>query len=647
MSLAAVTSTALSGISTAQRALRATANNITNVNTEVYDRRVVLQQARLVGGLGAGVEIGTIRRVVDTFLASQLLSAESDASRYEVMSNMYERLEAVLGSPEDNTSVAGHLDRMFASLGALAIEPDSAVCRASIVSEIESWASEVTRLADKIQEWRKDADRQIDAALTDANFQIRQIHDLNSLITREENLGRDTATLEEQQEDALTKLSQYMDIGTFEMSHGFLGVTGARGMVLVDTGYRALEYNPVGAVSTQTRFSQILVKKVDLESGLAIGTGQAFDINRDSGQLDGLLTVRDVTLPNFALSLGELAGGVIDRLNAVHNNNVSVPPPGAFTGRNTGLLGTDALNFTGDMTFAALDSNNDYVGRVVVNFDAVPPTIDNGGGAGALAGSTIDDLVTGLNGANGFNGSATVTFSAGVLTITAAGSATGVATIQDTSRPSDRGGRGFSHFFGLNDLVEAIGETHFDTGMTGSDVNGFSSGTITMELRGPENQTAVSFSVTPTPTDDFDALIVQLDSGGAGFVTFALDSNGALVATPASGFEAYGVVVTSDTTVRGASAVSMSDFFGLGDRYTMDAARGVSVVEAIRLRRLGWPWRSLIPRPLPPAAWCPPSPLATAVAPLISTTYRSRPCRSWLPATWPRSLRRSRTTPAT
>lgn len=66
------------------------------------------------------------------------------------------------------------------------------------------------------------------------------------------------------------------------------------------------------------------------------------------------------------------------------------------------------------------------------------------------------------------------------------------------------------------------------------------------------------------------------------YVTFSLTSNGALTWTPTSTFSDYDVVVTEDTTSRGASGVSVSDLFGIGPRYTMDAAHGVQVVDAIQ-----------------------------------------------------------------
>ena len=587
MSLGASTLTALSGLSTAQAGLRATANNITNVNTEGYDRRVVEQQSRLLGGVGVGVEIAAIKRVVDEFMEAQLLSAQSDSSRYEVMVTAFERLEAVLGAPEHNSSFAGRLDTLFVTIGAMAMEPDSIVRRTAAVTDIQTWGEEVSRLADKIQELRKDADRQIVAAIADVNTQIKRISDLNSQIVVEQNLGRPSSTLEEQRGSALSKLAEYMDISTFSMSSGFLGVTGARGMVLVDSGYRALEYTGTGAISTATQFSQIEVKKVDKDTGLTVGTGAAFDPNRTSGRLDGLLTIRDVTLPNFAKSLGEMAAGVVDQLNSAHNNNIAVPALTTMTGRNTGLISTDVIGFTGEMTFAALDSTDKYASRVVVDFDAM--TINNGGGVVAIGGTgSIGNFITAMNGVSGFNGAATLSFSAGKLTF-AVGTSAGVGSVQDATDPSLRGGRGFSHFFGLNDLTEAVASPHFDTGLTTASTHSLiTNQTTTLQFRGPENQVAVSFDLTTTNVDlrgtTMQSVLDELNATTAmgNYVTFSLNSSGALVATPAAGFETYRLVATSDTSARGNSNQSLSDLFGIGDQYVMDAARTVKVIDAIK-----------------------------------------------------------------
>jgi flagellar hook-associated protein 1 FlgK len=257
-----------------------------------------------------------------------------------------------------------------------------------------------------------------------------------------------------------------------------------------------------------------------------------------------------------------------------------------MTGRNTGLIATDVIGFTGEMTFAALDSSDNYASRVVVDFDAM--TINNGGSVVAIGGTgSIGNFVTAMNGASGFAGAATLVFSGGQLTF-AVGTAAGVGTIQDASDPSLRGGRGFSHFFGLNDLVEAVEPPHFDTGLTAASTHSLIAGkTTTLQFRGPENQVAVSFDLTTTNINlrgtTLQSVLDELNATTAmgNYVTFSLDSAGAMVVTPAAGFAGYSVVATSDTSARGNSNQSLTDLFGLGDKYIMDAARTVKVIDAI------------------------------------------------------------------
>ena len=57
MSLNIALFNAISGLQSSQRAIDVTAQNVANVNTVGYSRKVVHQQARTLAGQGAGVEI--------------------------------------------------------------------------------------------------------------------------------------------------------------------------------------------------------------------------------------------------------------------------------------------------------------------------------------------------------------------------------------------------------------------------------------------------------------------------------------------------------------------------------------------------------------------------------------------------------------
>ncbi len=65
MSLNSIMNIATSGMQTAQSQLRVTADNIANVDTPGYVRKVADQSAAVTNGYGAGVDITRVRLATD------------------------------------------------------------------------------------------------------------------------------------------------------------------------------------------------------------------------------------------------------------------------------------------------------------------------------------------------------------------------------------------------------------------------------------------------------------------------------------------------------------------------------------------------------------------------------------------------------
>src|SRR5690348_1049688 len=75
LSLDGILSSALSALHTNQAALRVVSNNIANMNTPGYTRRVINEQPLVMGGQVAGVDIADIQRVTDRFLTQEVLAS--------------------------------------------------------------------------------------------------------------------------------------------------------------------------------------------------------------------------------------------------------------------------------------------------------------------------------------------------------------------------------------------------------------------------------------------------------------------------------------------------------------------------------------------------------------------------------------------
>ena len=564
----------VTGLSANQFALATTANNIANVNTEGYVRKVTNLESQYAGKEQSGVAISGISRFIDQFLVREERVASAQKNRFEAMKGLHDQLQNLLGAPDDNVTFSGRLDRVFQDIANLAPDPNSTVRRVSAVNEMTVYGNEVGRVSRVLQDLRGEADRRIKLSLTTINTAISRINDLNPKIRGALALGEDSSGLLEQRDRAVSEISKEIDLRTFDLPGGGLGLVTDSGVVLLDALVRQLNVTSPGTVGTNTEFAQISVDKVNPDGTKETIT--VLDPVVQSGKLRGLLDMRDIQLPTMALELGELAAKVNDQLNAAHNDNSTVPAPSTMIGRNVGILSTDAHNFTGTVTFGMLNGANTLTSRVAVDFTNGNTSL-NGGAAAAIGGTTINDVITAINGR--FGGAA-LSLVNGVMTLQATGGAAGVAILQDSATPSDRAGRGFAHFFGLNDLMQGLEPSHFQTGLLDANPHGFgNTGDITLQLKGPRGQVAREFKLdfaTAGATTSAD-VVTALNTGFSGFASFALDANGELQVTPNASLSDYRILTTNDSTARGATGVSMSDFFGIGRAYKMDQAFQVAV----------------------------------------------------------------------
>ncbi len=126
MSLDAAMKIAISGMNASQFALANTANNIANVNTPGYARKVVQFENQTAGTDAAGVRISGVTRAIDLFLAREQLVASAQAKRFEAVAIIHDRLQSLLGTPGGNISFTAKLDALLNGIPGLATDPDRA-----------------------------------------------------------------------------------------------------------------------------------------------------------------------------------------------------------------------------------------------------------------------------------------------------------------------------------------------------------------------------------------------------------------------------------------------------------------------------------------------------------------------------------------
>jgi len=572
MSLNSIMLTGLSALNAAQAGLRVASQNISNANTPGYVRTDLTLTPNTQLGAGGGVEVTGIKRAADQFLAAASYIAAGAQGAASVRSDILARAQQSFGDPTNGSSMFGSLDTFWSALTDLGVDPSSTLRRDDAVSALQETFAQVHQVGDDVQSLISEADQRIGEAVSQAQDLINQISDLNSQIQLTKRSGADSSSAENAQSALIDQLSSLMDISVTPVSEGGVSVRTGGGALLVGQAPATITYTPNTAPYATHGTIQLNPQQ---------GSNSNLEPYITGGTIGGLLQVRDQDLPQLADALGGFAAAIGDALNQVHNENASYPAVGNMQGRQTGLLSTDSLNFTGKAVIGVTDSSGNLAQRLTVDFSA--GTITGEAPAATYAfGNTIGSFTTALNSALGAaTPSGSATFSQGQLSLNV-GSGGGLVIQQDPTTPSSRAGRGFSQFFGLNDLVSSDTPMFFQTGLQSTDKLGLNAGgemdfQITDSLGrfiGTKSiQITGSLAASGATWGDLVTALNASGSGIGGYGAFNMDpATGQLTLTSAQGFN---VKLVNDSTSRGSTGISVSSLNGLSA--TSTAGRAVSV----------------------------------------------------------------------
>ena len=431
MSLNIALFNAITALQTYSQALNVTAQNISNVNTEGYSRKIVHLRAVNLAGQGAGVEISAITRKVNDLMLRDMRGTISVLGDARVRDEFYSRLQDLFGSLRSNTSTGATIAELAASFQALADTPESVAQRSEVIDKVKNLVAQLKDMGDRIENFRLEVDRNIDEAVDDINAEVKLVQELNLKIAESLLVNISVSELQDQRDISLNKIADQMGITQFARANGELVIFTEAGRALVDRTARTLTHDATTSFNPQTTWAGSGVQDITLG-------GDDITSEFKTGRIAGLIALRDIILPDLHSQFQELATALHDELNVLHNQGTGFPGVTTTTGTRTVASG-DTPVWTGNFRVTALDT----AGKVVetTDFD--------------LAGyGTIGALVTAIDGMTDITASIT----GGKVVIAATGSSrvafnelTSAVTVADRTL-------GASNFLGLNDLFSSSNE---------------------------------------------------------------------------------------------------------------------------------------------------------------------------------------------
>jgi flagellar hook-associated protein 1 FlgK len=304
--------TGASGLFTSQTAVQVTGNNIANVNTEGYSRQTAgitsstpLQQGSLLYGTGSAVN--TIDRAGSSFITKQLIAQSATCGEYEAASTPLADIEQILDISD--SSLSNDIDRFFDAWEELSTNPAGTTERQQVLQEAENLAAHCNRIDQQLTDVVEGIDTTIESMVPTLNDQLQQVAELNSTIMQTERAGGDANTLQDQRDLLVQQVSETCGATTYTDTNSMVCLQLSNGLPLV-TGNAASTF-----AITQTEGRA----QLNLTSG---SSTFAVDYQDFGGELKGLLTVRDVTIPAMQDDIDQLTYEIATAVNGVHTTGI-------------------------------------------------------------------------------------------------------------------------------------------------------------------------------------------------------------------------------------------------------------------------------------------------------------------------------------
>ncbi|MCB0328190.1 MAG: flagellar hook-associated protein FlgK [Bdellovibrionales bacterium] len=366
---------AVSALAAQQAIIANTANNIANVNTEGYSRRVVNLEARVglgqsPGGfsVGNGVSVDGLTRISDEFLNGIAREANSETNFYEVQRDFLARVEPLFSLTEDVNSVGSAMTQFFDSLENLSLNPASVELRSDVLERAQDLVDSIQTTYGTIASLQSEAEARLASEIDSVNQIATEISTLNGLIAGREANGSVAADERDRRDRLLEQLAEKISFDSVEGSDGSLTISLANGFPLVNgNSTRTLELTGApsfigGTVPPKLDGStmQFIVFDYDPAAGSSAHLDLTQALANGQGTIGGLLAVRGVAtstdttpfqasgaLPELAGRIESIARDLLTRFNETYRGPEATADPTAnfdpsavdLNGNNPALFG--------------------------------------------------------------------------------------------------------------------------------------------------------------------------------------------------------------------------------------------------------------------------------------------------------------------
>ena len=359
MSLTDALSSALTGLNATQTSMSLVAGNVANANTPGYVRKTATLVSNSTGTSGAYVQVGSINRMLDQFVQTQVRTESAGAAYADMRSNMYSQLQSIYGTPNSASTIENAYNKFTSTLQALTTSPGDRPTQIAVVSAAQSLTQTLNQMTSGIQTLRSQAEQGLSDDVTQANNCLQQIATLNKQLAQSPRQDAATAGLLDQRDSSIDQLSKLMDIRVVKGDNNQVRVFTNSGVQLVGTEASTLSFDAHPTVTAQSQWSATASKRsLGTITLTAPGGGTQTDLVATgairSGEIAGYLDMRDHVLVQAQAQVDQFASAMSTAMSGTTTDGAAVTVGGGagyavdISGMNNG--DTISLSYTDNTT---------------------------------------------------------------------------------------------------------------------------------------------------------------------------------------------------------------------------------------------------------------------------------------------------------
>lgn len=291
---------ALSGLSVSASQSALVSRNVSSAADENYTRKTA--EIRTLAG-GAPM-VSAFSRSTDRQLLEKLLLSNSDEAGNQVLVDALNRIGALTGDPQNDSSIAASLGRLQQSLREYESNPSNIIAGRAAVEAARDVVGKLNTASSIVDQIRSDADTALTESVDRTNSLLAQFKVVNDSIVRGEGTPDGLMEALDQRDAILKQLSEELGIRTIARPNNDIVIYAEGGAVLFEGSPRGVRVAPANPLLAGQPGNAVMI------DGVAV-TGDTAPMRLSSGRLAAHAGVRDGATIQVSRQLDQIAAGLI------------------------------------------------------------------------------------------------------------------------------------------------------------------------------------------------------------------------------------------------------------------------------------------------------------------------------------------------